>query len=84
MEPEADAVATLRRWEDAGGLWRVLARDAAIVTVGLYRCDGGEEVDRVASAELALADFLDGRSSSEEDRPSTTPASTPIRPEATG
>ena len=66
MEPEADAVATLRRWEDAGGLWRVLARDAAIVTVGLYRCDGGEEVDRIVTGEPPLAAFLDGRSSSEE------------------
>ena len=84
MEPESDAVTTLRRWEDAGGLWRVLARDAGTVTVGLYRCDGGEEVDRIVSEEPPLAEFLDGRSSSEEDRPSAPATPTPIRPESTG
>ena len=63
MEPHAEIEATLRRWEDAGGLWRVLARDAGTITVGLYRCDGGEEVDRIVTDELPLTQFLDGRSS---------------------
>ena len=66
MEPDTDAEAVLRRWEEAGGLWRVLARDAATVTVGLYRCDGGEEVDRIVTDERPLTHFLAGRSSSEE------------------
>ena len=67
MESEAEVVTVLRRWEDAGGLWRVLARDeSGTVTVGLYRCDGGEEVDRVVSPELPLARFLNGRNSSED------------------
>jgi len=66
MEPDTDAAAVLRRWEEAGGLWRVLARDAAAVTVGLYRCDGGEEGDRIVTDERPLTHFLAGRSSSEE------------------
>ena len=37
----------LRRWEDAGGTWRVTARRAETVTIALCRCDGGEEVDRL-------------------------------------
>ncbi len=68
MEPDADPVALLRRWEDAGGLWRVLARDAGTITVGLYRCDGGEEVDRIVSDEPPLVQFLNGRNSSEDGR----------------
>jgi len=69
MEPDADVPAALRRWEDAGGVWRVLARDADAVTLGLYRCDGGEEVDRIVADHAPLAQFLNGRSSSEETRP---------------
>jgi hypothetical protein len=67
MERDQDFVALLRRWEDAGGLWRVLARDAGGVTVGLYRCDGGEETDRFTATDPDLAQFLDGRTSNEEE-----------------
>jgi hypothetical protein len=66
MEPDPDAVAVLRRWEDAGGLWRVLARQGSAVTVGLYRCDGGEETDRLVADDPRLTEFLGGRSSSED------------------
>ena len=66
MEPDADVEAALRRWEDAGGLWAVLARDAGTITVGLYRCDGGEEVDRIVTDERPLMHFLAGRRGSEE------------------
>jgi hypothetical protein len=69
MEPEPDAVAVLRRWEDAGGLWRVLARQGSGVTVGLFRCDGGEEIDRLVADDPRLSDFLAGRSTSEEPPP---------------
>jgi hypothetical protein len=66
MKTDPDAVAMLRRWEDAGGLWRVLARQGSAVTVGLYRCDGGEETDRIVADHPRLTEFLGGRSSSEE------------------
>lgn len=63
---EQDPVAVLQRWEDAGAMWRVLARSPNGVAVGLYRCDGGEEVDRIMSADPRLLRFLAGRSSSED------------------
>jgi len=69
MDPDPDALAVLRRWEDAGGLWRVLARQGRAVTVGLYRCDGGEEIDRLVADDPRLARFLAGRSSSEDAPP---------------
>ena len=67
MEPQSDFVAQLRRWEDAGGVWRVLGRDLGVVTVGLYRCDAGEEADRFTADDPQLAQFLAGRMSSEDN-----------------
>ena len=65
MEPGTDFVALLRRWEGAGGLWRVLGRAGGSVTVGLYRCDGGEETDRFVASDPRLTQFLAGRTSSQ-------------------
>ena len=59
-----DPVAVLQRWQDAGAHWAVVARHADVITVGLYRCDGGEEVDRITSDDPRLAVFLAGRESS--------------------
>jgi len=56
----------LRRWEDAGGTWRVTARRAETVTVALCRCDGGEEVDRFTSSEPMVLDHVGHRVTSEE------------------
>jgi uncharacterized protein len=61
-----DFVAQLRRWEDAGGVWRVLSRDRDAVTVGLYRCDDGEEADRFVATDQRVAEFLAGRTSSQD------------------
>jgi hypothetical protein len=63
---ESPAVATLRRWEASGAIWRVVARTEAAVTVSLCRCDGGEEVERLTSEDPALLDFLSGRSASDQ------------------
>ena len=52
-ESRTDFVAKLRRWEDAGGVWRVLSHDRDAITVGLYRCDDG--------ADPQLAEFVAGR-----------------------
>jgi len=60
----ADPVATLQRWEDAGAHWAVVDRHAGSVTVALYRCDGGEEVDRFSSADPRLLAYLSDRDSS--------------------
>ena len=41
------ARAALDRWITSGGHWSVLAEHGDRVTVGLFTCDGGEEMDRV-------------------------------------
>ena len=61
-----DPVAVLQRWADAGAVWRVIHRGEHAVTVGLYQCDGGEEVDRINSTDPRLLDFLRTRDSSEK------------------
>jgi hypothetical protein len=66
MEPATDFVAKLRRWEDAGGVWRVLGSEGESITVGLYRCDGGEEADRFVASDPQLAEFLAARTSSQD------------------
>jgi hypothetical protein len=49
----ADAV---RRWEAAGGQWRLMTRWATSAVIGLFTCDGGEEMQRltVSRADLDL------------------------------
>ena len=59
-----DAVSALERWHDAGGVWEVVARTGSHVIVSLRRCDGGEEVDRVASDDPDLYAYLADRDSS--------------------
>jgi hypothetical protein len=61
-----DPVELLRRWEEFGATWQVVARTSDAVTVALYRCDGGEEVMRVTSASPQLDAWLAGRVSSSQ------------------
>jgi hypothetical protein len=61
-----DRVAELQRWQDAGAVWEVVSRKGRSVTVALLRCDGGEEVDRFASDDPRLLDFIGDRLSSTE------------------
>ncbi|QWZ10392.1 hypothetical protein KRR39_02405 [Nocardioides panacis] len=58
-----DLVDTLLRWQQSGGVWRVLARHPTTVTVALLRCDAGEEVDRISSGDAAWMAFLADRDS---------------------
>lgn len=60
-----DPVAILQRWVDCGGLWRVIDRRPGMMTVGLYRCDGGEEMDRVRSSDPRLSAFVGDRAHSD-------------------
>jgi hypothetical protein len=60
-EPDDDLVAVLERWESFGGRWRVLARSAGSVTIGLLSCDSGEQMGRVTGSSMALADYEAGR-----------------------
>lgn len=57
-----DLIAVLERWESSGGLWRVLSSSEAWVTVGLFSCDGGEQMSRVTGRTVDLGPFLAGRS----------------------
>ena len=66
MTSPPDTVAALRRWEEAGGIWQVIGQDQGAATIALYRCDGGEEVDRIVSADARLAQFLEGRTTSQQ------------------
>lgn len=61
-----DRAAELQRWQDAGAVWEVLARSGGSVTIGLLRCDGGEEVDRFSSDDPRLLAFIGNRWSSAE------------------
>jgi hypothetical protein len=66
MLTPADPLGELLRWEESGGTWSsVTGRDGA-VTVSLCRCDGGEEVDRITSADRELAVYVAVRPSSED------------------
>lgn len=63
---DIDRVAELRRWEDAGAVWRVVGRTASSVTIALLSCDGGEHVGQFTSADRRVLDFLGDRVTSEE------------------
>lgn len=58
MPADRDFVAELRRWQDSGATWQVVARTGHGVTIALMRCDGGEEADRFTSDDPALLDFV--------------------------
>ncbi|GED99514.1 hypothetical protein [Gordonia crocea] len=66
MGSGTDPTAVLRRWADSGAVWRVLSRRGPAVVVGMYRCDGGEEIDRLVSSDPALLAYLGDRRSSED------------------
>ena len=56
---------TLQRWEDFGGVWRVLASHDQAATVSMCRCDGGEEVQRLTTEDPDLVSWLAAHPSSE-------------------
>ena len=60
-----DLVGSLQRWQDSGAIWRVVARGEGRVTVGLFTCDGGEEVERLTSGAAEVLALVAGRESSE-------------------
>jgi hypothetical protein len=62
-------VARLRRWEDSGATWRVVARTRSEVVIALLTCDAGEEVDRLHSADPALLAYVGGRDRSDQEPP---------------
>ena len=65
----SDALASVRRWQDSGGAWRVVSRTSSSVGVALLTCDACEEMGRVSSDAVDLIRFVGSRSSSEESAP---------------
>lgn len=64
---DADSeVERLRRWEQFGGVWKVVARDGQRLTISLCRCDGGEEVDGLSATTPELVAFIGDRSSNDQ------------------
>jgi hypothetical protein len=63
---DIDRVAELRRWEEAGAVWRVAGRTSSSVTIALLSCDGGEQVGQFTSADPQLLAFVGDRLTSEE------------------
>ncbi len=63
---EPAPAAVLRRWEDSGAVWRVVAEDTAGLTIGLLTCDAGEEVARFRCSRTAVADLVGDRRASDE------------------
>ena len=51
---ESSARAALDRWIASGGHWSVVAEHGERVTVGLFTCDGGQEMERVVLAASEL------------------------------
>jgi hypothetical protein len=70
-QPESDnqdLVPALLRWQDFGGVWQLISLTAAGASVALYRCDGGEEVERLSSSHPATLAFLAEHSGSPSQR----------------
>ena len=59
----------LRRWEDSGATWEVLARGAGGVVIALLSCDAGEEMDRLSSADPAVLAYVGDRDRRDDDPP---------------
>lgn len=49
----------IRRWETAGGVWRIVARTSDSVTIALCQCTGGEEVERFVSRDADVITLVD-------------------------
>lgn len=67
-DSSSSAVEVLQRWEDSGGVWRVVSRSGGRTEVSLLTCDAGEEMDRLTSSDPALRDFVGSRDGSDEPR----------------
>jgi hypothetical protein len=65
--PPGGLVKILARWEDSGGRWEVLSSSAGWMEIGLFTCDGSEQMGRVRGERTSvLRDYVRGRTSSVE------------------
>ena len=64
--PPGGLVEVLTRWEDSGGHWKVLSFSDDWINVGLFTCDGSEQMSAVRGARTTvLHAYLRDRSSTE-------------------
>lgn len=64
-DPPGGLVEVLARWERSGGHWRVLTVKDTWIDIGLFTCNGGEQMSHVSGARTTvLRSFLAGRTSS--------------------
>lgn len=63
--PREAPVEVLRRWETSGGHWRILRQSETSVVLGLFSCDGGEQMERMSASGADLEAFLAGRTRSD-------------------
>ena len=57
----SEDLAKLRRWEQAGAAWQVIARRAGVLVIALQTCDTREEVDRLTSTDPELLNYVGDR-----------------------
>jgi hypothetical protein len=50
----SEALDRLRRWEDSGAVWRIVADTGDAMEIALLTCDAGEEMDRIRSTDEDL------------------------------
>ncbi|QCB51871.1 carbonic anhydrase [Rhodococcus sp. PAMC28707] len=55
-------IATLTRWTDCGGTWRLISRTATKATVALCSCDGHEEMQRLESEDPVTIAWIENNS----------------------
>jgi hypothetical protein len=60
-------VEKLRRWELYGGHWRVDSRASNQIKISLLTCSGGEEADRLLSADPELIAYVGNRGCDQDD-----------------
>lgn len=58
---ESTDLDTLVRWQAAGGEWRLLSVGPP-VQVGLFTCDGGEEMGRIESTQGPFVAYVEAQS----------------------
>jgi hypothetical protein len=62
-----EPLAVLRRWEDSGGAWRVVARSPGSIHVDLVTCTGDDVMGRLSTGDPDLIAFIGTRESSQDD-----------------
>lgn len=58
MTAPRTALATLVRWEEAGGTWLVRPGVGGSTVVDLITCDGGEVMDQVVSSDPEFVAYV--------------------------